>query len=366
MKKQLFIFALLVMGIIFLCTAASAQVIKWRIQTAVPTASIYYELLKMFGDRVEKMSGGRLKTEVLPDGAVVQAFEILDAVSKGVIEGGYAWTHYWSGKHPAALLFSAPGGGSGAGLDQISHMAWLHHGGGNELYKAFYKDVLKVNIEAFMLQPMGPDPLGWFKHPIKNMEEFKKLKYRSPPGIPGEIFKEMGVSAVSMAGGEIVPAAQKGVIDAAEWISPADDMNLGLHTVWKYYYLQGIHQATDVGEIIINGDFWKKLTPDLQEIIKGAVMASIADTYDFNVYKNALAVKTLQEKHGVQILDTPQDVYPAYLEAASRIYDKYAAKDAFFKKVLDSQREFAKLVVPYWTKILELYKIMGETALKKK
>ena len=103
-----------------------------------------------------------------------------------------------------------------------------------------------------MVQPMGPDPLGWFKRPIKDVADFKTMKYRSPPGITGEIFKEMGVAAVAMPGGEIVPAAQRGTIDAAEWIGPADDRNLGLHTVWKNYYLQGLHQSTDIGEVLFN------------------------------------------------------------------------------------------------------------------
>jgi hypothetical protein len=198
-----------------------------RIQTAVPSASIYFDLLKRMGERVDKMSAGRVKMEMLPDGAVVGAFEILDAVDKGVVEGGYAWTHYWSGKNVAAGLFSNPMAGAGVGLDQLSHVAWIFEGGGYDLYRKLYKDVLKVNVEPLFVQPMGPDPLGWFKRPIASTEDFKKMKYRAPPGITGEIFKEMGVSAVALPGGEIVTAAQRGVIDAAEWIGPADDMNLG-------------------------------------------------------------------------------------------------------------------------------------------
>jgi TRAP-type mannitol/chloroaromatic compound transport system substrate-binding protein len=341
-----------------------AQQYKMRIQTAVPSSSIYFDLLKKFGDRIEKMSGGRLKTEVLPDGAVVPAFEILDAVDKGIVEAGYAWTHYWSGKHPAAGIFSNPMAGAGVGLDQLSHVAWLFEGGGYDLYKKFYAEVLKVNVEPFLVQPMGPDPLGWFKNPIKNLEDFKKLKYRSPPGIAGEIFREMGVSAVAMPGGEIVPAAQRGVIDAAEWIGPADDMNLGLHTVWKNYYLQGLHQSTDVGEVLINKKFWDKLPKDIQEIIRGAAMASMTETYTYNVYKNALAVKLLREKHGVAIHDTPKDIYAAFMKATNTVLNRYAAKDPFFKQVLDSQRQFAQVVVPYWTKILDLYTGLGNTALE--
>jgi TRAP-type mannitol/chloroaromatic compound transport system substrate-binding protein len=115
------------------------------------------------------MSNGRLKVEVLPDGAVVGAFGILDAVDKGVVDGGFAWTHYWSGKNSAAALFSNPASGSGVGLDQVSHMAWLKNGGGDQLYDRLFTEVLKTNIKPFMIQPMGPDPFGWFKKPINSI-----------------------------------------------------------------------------------------------------------------------------------------------------------------------------------------------------
>jgi len=344
--------------------AQQPQAFKMRIQAAVPAASIYFELLKKFGDRIDRMTAGRLKIEVLPDGAIVPAFEILDAVDKGVVEGGYAWTHYWSGKHPAAGLFSNPMAGAGVGLDQLSHVAWLFEGGGYDLYRKLYSDILKVNVEPLMIQPMGPDPLGWFKRPIKDTADFKKMKYRSPPGITGEIFKEMGVSAVAMPGGEIVPAAQRGVIDAAEWIGPADDMNLGLHTVWKFYYLQGLHQSTDIGEVIINKTFWNKLPPDIQEIVRTAAMASMTETYTFNVYRNAQAVVKLRNDFKVQILDTPKDFFPEFVRATNVVLDRYASNDAFFKQVLDSQKNFAVTVVPYWTKILDLYSNLGNAALK--
>ena len=335
-------------------------------QTAVPSASIYFELLKRYADRIDKMSAGRVKIEVLPDGAIVGAFEILDAVDKGVIEAGYAWTHYWSGKHPAAGLFSNPMAGAGAGLDQLSHMAWLIEGGGNDLYRKFYSQILKVNVEPFMVQPMGPDPLGWFKRPIENVADFRKMKYRAPPGITGEIFKEMGVGAVALPGGEIVPAAQRGVIDAAEWIGPADDLNLGLQTVWKNYYLQGLHQSTDFGEVIINKAVYDKLPADVKEIFKTAALASMAETYSFNVARNAAAIIKLRNEFKVTIHDTPKDFFPEFVRATNVVLERYAAKDAFFKEVLDSQRNFGKTVVPYWTKILDLYSELGNAALKAK
>jgi len=346
--------------------AQAPQQFKMRIQTAVPSASIYFELLKKFGDRVDKMSAGRLKMEILPDGAVVPAFEILDAVDKGVVEGGYAWTHYWSGKHPAAGLFSNPMAGAGVGLDQLSHVAWIFEGGGYDLYRKLYTDILKVNVEPLFIQPMGPDPLGWFKRPINNVADFKKMKYRAPPGITGEIFKEMGVAAVALPGGEIVPSAQRGVIDAAEWIGPADDINLGLQTVWKHYYLQGLHQSTDIGEVIINKTFWNKLPADIQEIVRTAAMASMTETYTYNVFRNAKAIVRLKNEFKVEIHDTPKDFFPEFVRATNVVLDRYSAKDPFFKQVLDSQRNFAKDVVPYWTKILDLYSNLGNAALQKK
>lgn len=371
MKSRLFdtlLTAGAALGLLVTVTSAFAQAPKaqtLKIQTAVPPTSIYFELVKKLGERVEKMSAGRVKMEVLPDGAVVGAFEILDAVDKGIVDGGYAWTHYWSGKHPAAGLFSNPMAGAGAGLDQLSHIAWLYFGGGNDLYKKLYADVLKMNVEPFLVQPMGPDPLGWFKKPIASVADFKKLKYRSPPGITGEIFKEMGVAATALPGAEIVPAADRGVIDAAEWIGPADDLNLGLHTIWKNYYLQGLHQSTDVGELLINKTVWSKLSPDIQEMIRTAALASMMETYTYNVYKNAAAVKTLREKHKVEVHDTPKDFFGEYLKAANTVLNRYADKDPFFKQVLTSQREFAATVVPYWTKILVLYSELGTAALQK-
>ena len=339
--------------------AQAQQVTRLKIQTAVPTASIYFDLMKRFGDRVDKMSGGRLKMEILPDGAVVNAFEILDAVDKGVVDGGFAWTHYWSGKNTAAALFSNPAAGAGTGMDQLSHMAWLAHGGGNALYEKLFAEGLKVNIKPFMMQPMGPDPFGWFKTEIHSIADMKKLKYRSPPGLTGEIFKEMGINAVAMPGGEIVPAAQRGVIDAAEWIGPADDMILGFHTVFKHYYLQGLHQSTDVGELLLNKTTWDKLPADLKAVVEGAVMATIAETYTFNVQRNAVALDKLKKEHKVIVHDTPKEFFKEFVRATNVVYDKESGKNALFKEVLSSQRAFAKIVVPYWTKISGLYYNLG-------
>ena len=342
--------------------AHAADPIKWRVQTALPAASMYMDILKDFARNVDEMSGGRLETEMLPVGAVVGFFEVMDAVDKGIVEGGFTWAHFFSGKRPAAYLFADQP--SVGGMDQFTFLAWFYEGGGNELYADFIDNDLKANMVAFINLMSGGQPLGWFKEPISSLEDFQKLKYRSPPGLTGELFTGMGVSAVALPGGELVPAAQKGIIDAAEWINPGEDIRLGLHQVWKHYYLQGFHQASDLGSIIVNKDFWDSLSPDLQAIIRTAAKASVTDSIAANIARNAAALKEMQEEHGVVVHDTPQDLYPSFLQSSAAVMEKYSAQDEFFSKVAESQQEFAKLTVPYWTKLLGLYHSLGSAAVE--
>jgi TRAP-type mannitol/chloroaromatic compound transport system substrate-binding protein len=361
------VFILVVVFMTTVCgtSTVAAKNFKLKIQTAVPSASIYFQLIERMAERIEAMSAKRLTIEVLPSGAVVGAFEILDAVDQGIINGGMAWTHYWSGKHPAGLLFSAPTAGLGMGLDQLSTVSWIYDGDGDKLYQEYFTKILGYNIKGFICMPMGPEPFGWFSKPIKSVEDLKKTKFRSPPGIPSESLKLIGIPAVSMPGGEIVPSAQRGVIDAAEWISPADDRNLGLSAVWKNYYLQGLHQAISIGDIYLNLDWWNKLPEDLKAIFKAGIMTCIADSYNWNVSQNSAALNSLVEKEGVKIQDTPDDYYEAYMNATQQILDKYAKKDAFFKKVLTSMQEWSRKTVPYQAKANGVYYKMGQTAIDK-
>ena len=344
-------------------TAQAADAIKMRVQTIFPSASMYFGMLQDMEKRINRMSGGRLDVEMLPVGAVVGFTETLTAVHQGIVEAGVTGAHFHSGKVSAAYLFAdQPAVG---GLDQLGAVAWFLEGDGNELYREMHDDHLKVNIIPFITLLSGGQPLGWFKNPIENLEDFQKLKYRSPPGITGELFTTMGITAVALPGGEIVPSAERGVIDAAEWINPGEDINLGLQDIWKNYYLQGFHQATDITELIINKDFWNKLPDDLQAIIETATLATITTTLTGNIYRNAVALNELQEKHGVKVYDTPPDLFAAFAAASEEVMAKHKAADPFFKKVAESQEEFAKVVVPYWTKLLALYASMGEAALAK-
>ena len=186
-----------------------------RIQSVLPTSADEVVMLKEFGNDVAALTNGSLRIEVLPAGAVVGPRDIMDAVDAGLVEGGFAWTHYWGGKHVAANLFGAPVAGAGVGLDNIAFLSWFQYGGGKELYDRLW-DEMGVNVKGFMLQPVGPEALGWFPKPIKSMDDFRQLRFRAPPGMVGAAYADVGVPAVAMGGGDILPALEKGTIDVAD------------------------------------------------------------------------------------------------------------------------------------------------------
>jgi len=324
--------------------ATAQQPITLKMQASWPASLTLFDNFKMFAERVDKLSAGRLKIEPLPAGAIVPAFEVLDATNKKVIDGAHTWAAYWVGKHKAAVLFTGGPGGT-FGMDFIDVIGWYYEGGGLELYQQFYKDILKLNVVPIPILPSGPQAFGWFKRPIKNLADFKGMKCRQT-GMAAEVYTAMGMTVVNMPGGEIIPAAQRGVIDCAEWIGGVEDLRLGFHTVWKYHYTPGMHENVTVGEMIINGDVWKGLAPDLQEIIKSAALETLIRSWARWQRQNADAIKELQEKHKVQILKTPDDILYAFLKAWDKIAAQEAEKDPFFKKTLDSQRSYASFVVP--------------------
>jgi len=350
---------------VLLTVAGSAQAqFKWKLQSAAPAGDPHMELLGKVASNVDKMSGGRLKIEVLPGGAVVKAFEILDATNKGVIDAGQQWTHYSTGKHPAAGLFSSPLGGSGSGLDQMGQLAWYLRGGGRDLYLEFYQKVLKMDIMPFLYAPDGPEAFGWFKKPVKSVKEYTKLRFRISAGLPSDVLRDMGGLPSSLPGGEVMEAAQRGLIDGVEWINPTADLKLGLYDIFKFYSIQGLHQAIDISEIIINGKKWRELPPDLQAIVETATTASIFEAILYFVEQNAKSLKVLQAEKGVQLFDAPSDYAPAFIASAKKVLAKFEEKDPFFKKVLDSQRKFAKDVVPYTRETSKLSTLISGAAEK--
>jgi TRAP-type mannitol/chloroaromatic compound transport system substrate-binding protein len=326
-------------------TEARAQApVRLKMQASWPSSLTIFDNFKMFAERVEKMSGGRLKIETLPAGAIVPAFEVLEATHRAVIDGAHTSANYWVGKHKASVLFTGGPGGT-FGMDYVDYLGWIYEGGGWELYQEFYRDVLKMNVIAFPILPAGPQAFGWFNRPIKNLADMKGMKCRVT-GIAAEVYREMGMTVINIPGAEIVPAAERGVIDCAEWIGGVEDLRLGFHNVWKYHYTPGMHENVFVGELLINRSVWDRLAPDLQEMVKAATTDAFFRWWARWQRQNADAIKELVDKHKVQILKTPDEILVAFLQTWDKIAEREAARDPFFRRVLESQRQYAGLVVP--------------------
>lgn len=326
--------------------AAEAKTVI-RVQSVIPSSADEVTMLNDFAADVAALTEGEVEFQVLPAGAVVGVQETLDAVDSGVIEAGFAWTHYWSGKHPAAMLFGSPVAGAGVGIDNIAFVSWFMYGGGKELYDQLW-DEMGVNVKGFMLQPVGPEALGWFKEPINSMDDFRKYRFRTPPGIPGQTYKDIGVASVAMGGGDILPALEKGTIDAAEWCCPKPDSVFGFQKVLKHYYLQGLHQVVVNADLYINKDVYNSLTPLQQKAIEVAANASLMKSLAYRINENGKALKDLTENYGVILHDTPSDYFTEYMNAARATLEKNAEENEFFKKVWDSQKAFADTAVPFW------------------
>ncbi len=295
---------------------------RWKLQSANPAGTPHMTLLNKFASNVDKMSNGRLKIEVLTSGAIVNPFEILDAVNKGVVDCGQWWTHYATGKHPAGGLFSAPLGGSGSGLDQMGQLAWYMRGGGRDLYLEYYQKVLKTDVMPFLYAPDGPECFGWFKKPVTSVAEFTKLRFRISSGLPSDVLKDMG--GVPMT-------------------------------------IQGLHQAIDIADVIFNGAKWRSLPPDLQAIVEVALTASLFEAMLFFAHENAKALVLIKAK-GVTMFDAPPDYAPAFIKSSKKVLAALEAKDPFFKKVLESQRAFANVVVPYTRETSKLSTLISGAA----
>ena len=318
-----------------------------RVQSVLANSSDEVRMVESFAADVAELTGGSLTIEILPAGAVVGPRDIIDAVDAGLVEGGFAWTHYWGGKHPAANLFGAPIAGAGVGLDNIAFLSWFQYGGGKELYDRLWGE-MGVNVKGFMLQPVGPEALGWFPEPINSMDDFRKLRFRAPPGMVGQAYKDIGVASVAMGGGDILPALEKGTIDAAEWCCPKPDSVFGFQKVLKHYYLQGLHQVVVNADMYLNGDKYNSLSDMQKKAIEVAANASLSKSISYRIYENGKALKDLTENHGVQLHDTPADYFPAYMNAANALLKKASDENEFFAEVWQSQKDFAAIAVPFW------------------
>jgi TRAP-type mannitol/chloroaromatic compound transport system substrate-binding protein len=307
-----------------------------RFQSTWPAKDIFHEYATDFAKKVNDMASGKLKIEVLPAGAVVPAFQLLDAVSKGTLDGGHGVVAYWYGKNTALALW---GSGPSFGMDANMLLAWHNYGGGKALVDEIYKS-LNLDVVSYLYGPMPTQPLGWFKKPVARVEDMKGLKFRTV-GLAVDIFTEMGTAVNPLPGGEIVPALDRGLIDAAEFNNATSDRILGFPDVAKNCMLQSFHQSSEQFEILFNRSKLAALPPELKSIIDYAVQAASADMSWKAIQRNSEDYVALK-KQGINFYKTPDSVLRAQLAAWDKTIAAKSKENPMFKKVLDSQKAFAQ------------------------
>jgi TRAP-type mannitol/chloroaromatic compound transport system substrate-binding protein len=316
----------------------SAQgVINMRWQSTWPSKDIFHEYAQDYAKKVNDMTGGDLKIEVLPAGAVVPPFGLLDAVSKGTLDGGHGVLVYHYGKSTALALW---GSGPAYAMDANMLLAWHRYGGGKELLAKLYASI-GANVVSFPYGPMATQPLGWFKKPITKVDDFKGLKYRTV-GISIDLFTAMGAAVNAVPGGEIVSAMDRGLLDAAEYNNATSDRVLGFPDVSKVCMLQSYHQNAEQFEITFNKTKYDGLPDKMKAIIAHAVDAASADLSWKAIDRYSQDYIELQVKDKVKFYRTPNSVLQKQLELYDQIITKKGAEDPLFKEIVDSQLAFAK------------------------
>jgi len=313
-----------------------AQTTSLRFQSTWPSKDIFHEYAQDFAKKVNEMAGGRLKIEVLPSGAVVPAFQLLEAVNKGTLDGGHGVVAYHYGKNSALALW---GSGPGFGMDPNMLLSWHYYGGGQALLEEIYK-AINMDVVSYLYGPMPTQPYGWFKKPVARLEEMKGVKFRTV-GLAVDLYTEQGAAVNPLPGSEIVPALDRGLIDAAEFNNASSDRALGFPDVAKNCMLQSFHQSTEQFEILFSKAKYNALAPELKKIIDYAVQAASADMSWKAVDRNSKDYLELK-KAGVNFYKTPDAILRNQLDSWDKVIAKKSAENPLFKKVLDSQKAFAQ------------------------
>ncbi|NNM72187.1 TRAP transporter substrate-binding protein [Enterovirga aerilata] len=313
--------------------------ITMRWQSTWPSKDIFHEYALDFAKKVNDMTGGDLRIEVLPAGAVVPAFGILDAISKGTLDGGHGVCVYHYGKQPALALW---GSGPGFAMDANMLLAWHKYGGGKELLDKLYASI-GANVQSFMYGPMPTQPLGWFKRPVARPDDLKGLKFRTV-GISIDVFQGMGLAVNALPGGEIVSAMDRGLLDAAEFNNASSDRVLGFPDVSKVCMLQSYHQNAEQFEILFNKTKFDALPERMRALISNAVEAASADMSWKAIDRYSKDYVEMQQKDGVRFFKTPDAILKQQLEVYDEVVRKYAASNPLFKEIMQSQIAYAERV----------------------
>jgi TRAP-type mannitol/chloroaromatic compound transport system substrate-binding protein len=322
---------------------AQAGPITMRWQSTWPSKDIFHEYALDFAKKVNDMTGGDLKIEVLPAGAVVPAFGLLEAVSKGTLDGGHGVLGYHYGKQNALALWNS---GPAFGMDANMLLSWHKYGGGVELLSKLYASIGMGSVQSFLYGPMVTQPLGWFKKPITKSSDFKGLKFRTN-GLAIDLFTAMGAAVNALPGGEIVPAMDRGLLDGAEFNNATSDRLLGFPDVSKVCMLQSFHQSAETFEIMFNKPKYDALPAKMKAIIAGAVEASSADMSWKAIDRYSKDYIELQTKDKVKFYKTPDGILQDQLKLWEEILTKKSAENPLFKEIVASQRAFAERTVKW-------------------
>jgi len=321
--------------------AVKPSTIVLKMQGAWGAKDVFNEMAEEYVKRVNEMADGRLRIDYLVAGSVVKPFEVMEATSKGVIDAGHQVAVYWYGKSKVASLF---GSGPISGCDAAQNLAWIHKEG-----QVFYDELMQkigLDVVGFFAMPMPTQPLGWFKKPVKSAAELKGFKYRTV-GLAADLMNELGMSVTQLPGGEIVPAMERGVIDAFEFNNPTSDRRFGAQDVAKNYMMGSYHQSMEFFEIVFNKKKFESLPKDLQAILRYAAEAASTSNFALAMDNYSRDLQELKDKNKVNIIRTPQDIFDAQMKAWDVVVKKLETEDPFFKKVWDSQKAWAKRVGYY-------------------
>jgi len=313
-----------------------------KMQTAWTKGDILFEMAGDFAKMVTDMSGGELKIDLLPVNAVVKIKEIGQAVTSGVVDMGHWVTAYWYDKNAAASLF---GTGPSYGMSSQEVMGWLEYGGGRKLYE---ETLAKVGFDyvGFFHMPMPAQPFGWFKKHVTKVSDIKGIKYRTV-GLASNVFQAMGMVVRNLPGNEIQPAMKTGLIDAAEYNNPTSDKNFGMQDVSKDYHLGSFHQSQEMFEIPVNTKTYNNLSPAHQAIIRNAAYAANSDNYFKALMRYSTDLVKLINEDKVNVHQTSDEILSEQLKAWDKVVRDFSEKDPFFKKIIDSQKTYAKRVMKY-------------------
>ncbi|MBZ9558637.1 MULTISPECIES: TRAP transporter substrate-binding protein [unclassified Modicisalibacter] len=321
----------------FVSTARAQDTVRWKMVTSWPkNFPALGTGANDFAKRIGELSGGRMQVDVYGAGEMVPALEVFDAVSEGTAQMGHSASYYWRGKVPAAQYFTAVP----FGMNTTETNAWLYQGDGMKLWDELYAG---FNLKPFAVGNTGTQMAGWFKKEINSLEDMQGLKIRLP-GLAGEVMNRIGATALTIPGSEIFTSMQTGVLDAADWVGPYNDLAFGLYQVAEYYYTSAWNEPSAILEGTVNLDAWKALPDDLKVVVSEAARSANLAMIDEFTLRNAEALETLVDEHGVKLRSLPDDVIEALAEASQTVLAEQAAGDPASKKIFDSYQAFQQQV----------------------